>query len=133
LPPARELAELFVERIAEMLHTKNGAMCAWLVTCIATAKQRKQLVRSVKQYAKRVFTDEWGHKVAVRLLTCVDDTVLLRKMLVSEIVTSLDELLLHRNGRRVILSMLRSPPAPRRGRRRRPRRCGERRWRRVGV
>jgi hypothetical protein len=107
---SRELAELFVERIAEMLHTKNGAMCAWLVTCIATAKQRKQLVRSVKQYAKRVFTDEWGYKVAVRLLTCVDDTVLLRKMLVSEIVTSLDELLLHRNGRRVILSMLRSPP-----------------------
>jgi hypothetical protein len=107
---ARELAELFVERIAEMLHTKNGAMSAWLVTCIATAKQRKQLVRSVKQYAMRVFTDEWGHKVAVRLLTCVDDTVLLRKMLVSEIVTSLDELLLHRNGRRVILALLRSPP-----------------------
>jgi hypothetical protein len=111
LAPARELIDLFAERIAEMLHTKNGALCAWLATSISTPKQRKHLVRSVKQYAKRVFMDEWGHVVAIRLLTCVDDTVQLRKMLVSEIIADLDALLLHRHGRRVILSMLRSPAA----------------------
>lgn len=81
--------------------------CFWL----GTAKDRKSLIKSFKTYYAKICKEEFGHLVLLALLDSVDDTVLVKKIVFSEIQSSLKELALDTYGRKVLIYLLcpRSP------------------------
>jgi pumilio family protein 6 len=74
---------LVKEQIAEIVHTKDGAQAAMLMLAHSTPKDRKVMVRAFKPYIIKICCEEYGHWVLLRLFDVIDDTVLVRKLVVS--------------------------------------------------
>ncbi|KAI8051591.1 armadillo-type protein [Syncephalis plumigaleata] len=102
---------LVKEQIAEIVHTKDGAQAAMLMLAHSTPKDRKVMVRAFKPYVAKICCEEYGHWVLLRLFDIIDDTVLVRKLIVSTMLESLSELINDKYGHRVLLYLLvgRSP------------------------
>ena len=69
------------EHIAELIHTRKGAEVAMACLLHGSAKDRKVMLRAMKEAAAKIAEDEYGHVVMLRALEVVDDTVLLHKSL----------------------------------------------------
>lgn len=97
----------FVKDLASIVHTKHGAQIAMTVIRSAgTAKDRKQIVKAMKSYVSQVAQNEYGWMVIVCILSCVDDTVLVKQSIVSELMDDLDACLRSKNMQKVILHLL---------------------------
>ncbi|KAI3651374.1 hypothetical protein MP228_003773 [Amoeboaphelidium protococcarum] len=97
----------FVKDLASIVHTKHGAQIAMTVIRSAgTAKDRKQIVKAMKSYVSQVAQNEYGWMVIVCILSCVDDTVLVKQSIVSELMDDLDACLRIKNMQKVILHLL---------------------------
>ncbi|GAO51151.1 puf family RNA-binding protein [Saitoella complicata NRRL Y-17804] len=94
------------ENIAEVVHTKDGSDLAMLCFAKGTPKDRKVLVRALKPYAHKLAMDEYGCLVFCAIFETVDDTVLVNKSLLSELKPHLQEMMMHKYGRRVLLYIL---------------------------
>jgi pumilio family protein 6 len=71
------------EQAVEILHTKDGAQATMLMLAHAGPKERKLMIRSFKPYVIKICKEEFGHMVLLRLFDVVDDTVLVRKAILS--------------------------------------------------
>mmetsp|Transcript_9410 Transcript_9410/g.23839 ORF Transcript_9410/g.23839 Transcript_9410/m.23839 type:complete len:652 (-) Transcript_9410:138-2093(-) len=89
-----------------MVHTRNGARASCAVLRAAAAKDRKKVVKAMKENVASLAADEYGHVVLIAALSVVDDTALLRKMIVAPLQAMLPGLLEHKYGRRVVLQLL---------------------------
>ncbi|RKP07356.1 armadillo-type protein [Thamnocephalis sphaerospora] len=94
------------EQAVEILHTKDGAQAVMLMLAHAGPKERKVMVRSFKPYVLKICKEEFGHMVMLRMFDVVDDTVMVRKLVLSAIVQNLPELAEDRYGHRVLLYLL---------------------------
>ncbi|CAH3116778.1 unnamed protein product [Pocillopora meandrina] len=111
-----EMIELIKDSVVLILHTHDGARvgmhCLWYGTVKASLdSDRKVLVKSFKSYYVKICKEEFGHLVLLALFDCVDDTVLVKKIMFSEIQPSLQELAVDTYGRKVLMYLLcpRSP------------------------
>ncbi|XP_003387437.1 PREDICTED: pumilio homolog 3-like [Amphimedon queenslandica] len=106
-----DIMESLREVAVEMLHTREGAkvnlQCVWK----GTAKDRKVFVKSLKSYIVKICKEEHGHLVLLGIFDCVDDTVLVSKTILTEIIASLEEICQDKHGRRVLLYLL-NPRSP---------------------
>lgn len=101
-----EFVDLVSEQFAEMVHTDEGAKTAAIVLSIATAKERKALVKSLKPFATNLAKDENGQFVLITLFNTVDDTVLVPKQMLPDLKENMVELLQSKTGRRPFLYLL---------------------------
>lgn len=101
-----EFIDLISEQFAEIVHTNEGSQVACIVLSIATAKERKTLVRSLKPFVTKLATDEYGHLVLITLFNTVDDTVFVSKAFISELKKSICYLIKSKFGRRPLLYIL---------------------------
>lgn len=69
------------------------------------------MLKSFKTYVAKICKEENGHIVMMALFDSVDDTVMVKKVIISEMVTSLEELCDDPFGRRVLLYLL-APRCP---------------------
>lgn len=83
----REFIELLAEQFAELVHTKDGSEVAQTLIALATAKERKVIVRALKPHASNLIKNEYGNLVLITLNMTVDDTVLIHKTLNVELFT----------------------------------------------
>ncbi|KAL3682394.1 hypothetical protein R1sor_000416 [Riccia sorocarpa] len=92
--------------LLRMIHTRDGARIA--VTCInmSTAKERKLIIKSMKGHVKKIACDEYSSIVLMAILDLVDDTTLVSKVIVSELLKDLKEIISHKYGRRFVLHLL---------------------------
>ncbi|XP_037070899.1 pumilio homolog 3-like isoform X2 [Pollicipes pollicipes] len=101
-----DVVESLREAVVTMLHTKDGArvglMCLWW----GTAKDRKAIVKSLKTYAQKACTDEHGFLVMLALFDVVDDTRLVRKALLDEMMTNIVDIVASEHGRKVVHYLL---------------------------
>ncbi|KAA8905778.1 hypothetical protein TRICI_005235 [Trichomonascus ciferrii] len=106
-----DFIDLITEQFAEMVHTNEGSQVASIVLSIATAKERKGLVRSLRSFASKCCEDEYGQYVMLSLFNTVDDTVLVTKAFTPDFKENLPDLLTSKSGRRPFLYTLvgRSP------------------------
>jgi len=74
------------EAVLRMLHTHEGAKVGCMVAAYGTPKDRKKLCKALKTHVLKAACDEFGYTVIIKLLSCVDDTQLTRKAVVSELV-----------------------------------------------
>ncbi|EIE25301.1 ARM repeat-containing protein [Coccomyxa subellipsoidea C-169] len=109
--PASAVADA-VEMLAgpnllHMVHSHHGATAACQVLAMATAKQRKKVVKAMKgRHVKVMACDEWAHIVVMAALEHTDDTALLRKTLVPELLGDLEELCQHKVACQIFLHLL---------------------------
>lgn len=98
--------DLVAEQFPEMVHTPEGSQVACRVLAMATAKERKQLVRSLKQFATKCAEDENGYLVLISLFMTVDDTKLVAKTITSDLSENMLTLIKSKFGRRPLLYLL---------------------------
>ncbi|KAF8968678.1 pumilio domain member 6 [Entomortierella lignicola] len=107
----QEMLDVMKEQAVEMLHTKEGAQVAMLCFLYATPKDRKAMLKTIKPFVVKICKEEYGHMVMLRMFDVVDDTVLMNKAILVEIVKEMEDIAKDKFGRRVILYLLagRSP------------------------
>ncbi|ANB11021.1 Puf6p [Sugiyamaella lignohabitans] len=98
--------DLITEQFAEIVHTNEGSQVACRVLSIATAKERKGLVRSLKPFASKLASDEYGYLVLIALFRSVDDTVLVSKSFTADLKENINSLIVSKTGRRAFLYLL---------------------------
>jgi len=102
----RELIELLHEQFAELIHTPEGADVACTLIAKANAKERKQIVKSLREHAVKLIENEYGNLVVSTLFLTVDDTVLISKAFFGEYAEKLHELVTDKYSRRPFLYLL---------------------------
>lgn len=85
---ATSFAQALAPSLVHLTHTKHGAMLSIMVIKLIAAKHRKQAVRSFKSHVRKILEDDAGHVALIALIALVDDTVLLSKQIISEILSS---------------------------------------------
>jgi len=71
-----------------------------------TAKDRKSIIKSLKGHVTKVATDEQGHLALLALFDSVDDTKLVGKAIIGEMVPNLEEVIKTKQGRDVIVYLM---------------------------
>ena len=88
------------------MHTFEGARVVSKCVAIATAKQRKNILKSFKTFISKIAKEEYGHQVLLVAFAVVDDTVLMRSVIISELVKNLREFLEDKHASRLFHYLL---------------------------
>lgn len=95
LAPGSEEATEFIELLKgdeegdllkNLAFTKSGARLVCLALAYSNAKDRKQILKTYKETMKTLAYDAYGHQVLLAVFDVVDDTVLVSKSVVTELV-----------------------------------------------
>ncbi|VDM33121.1 unnamed protein product [Hydatigera taeniaeformis] len=98
--------------IVSMLHTREGVKAALAVLWICPPKERKTLIKSLRTFVVSTAENEHGHIFLMGLLDAVDDTKLLAKTVIKELLEDLEDVVCHPHARKVLLYAL-APREPR--------------------
>ena len=102
----RTMAPSLTEATLELASTSCGVSVLCGCIDVSPAKDRKKIVKWFRGNTVKISTHMTGHRVVMRLLDVVDDTVLTRKAIVNEMSQHCDVLAQDRYGVRVLLHLL---------------------------
>ncbi|CAG8829949.1 15709_t:CDS:2, partial [Racocetra persica] len=104
----REVIEMISEQVSMFLHTREGSQVAMLCFSHGAVKDRKTMLKSMKEYAAKICKEEYGYLVLLRAFDVVDDTVSVTKYIIDQIVKPgvLKTIMQDKFGHRVILYLL---------------------------
>lgn len=104
----RDFIEILHEQFAELVHTQEGSEVASTLIALANAKERKLIIRSLKDHNTKLISNEYGNIVLITLYMTVDDTVLLHKSFNLDLFTENDipEIIKAKFSRRPLLYLL---------------------------
>ncbi|XP_039946331.1 pumilio homolog 3 [Hirundo rustica] len=112
LPKQRsEMIEAIREAVIYLVHTHDGARVAMHCLWHGTPKDRKVIVKTMKMYVEKIATGEFSHLVLLAAFDCIDDTKLVKQLIISEIKASLPNIINNKYGKKVLLYLL-SPRDP---------------------
>lgn len=101
-----EIIVMLRDLIVELSKTKYGAKAAMICIWHGTNKDRKIIMKALKDNVKDVCISEHGHMVLLSLFDVIDDTVLLKKIILSEVQDNLTDIALNDHGKHVILYLV---------------------------
>ncbi|XP_036289821.1 pumilio homolog 3 isoform X4 [Pipistrellus kuhlii] len=107
----KEMIEAIREAVVYLAHTHDGARVAMHCLWHGTPKDRKVIVKTMKTYVEKVANGQYSHLVLLAAFDCIDDTKLVKQIIISEIISSLSNILNDKYGRKVLLYLL-SPRDP---------------------
>ncbi|XP_057817317.2 pumilio homolog 24 isoform X2 [Cryptomeria japonica] len=92
--------------LVRIIHTRDGSKVG--ATCVihGNAKERKRIVKGMKGHAVKIACDEYGSVVLMCILSFVDDTSVVNKVIIRAIEKNLKELALDKYGQRPLLHLL---------------------------
>jgi len=101
-----ELIVMLRSYVITLSQTKMGARVA--VQCIwhGNSKDRKIILKALKGNVKAICMSKYGHMTLLALFDSVDDTVLMQKIILSELQEDLVNIALNEYGKRVILYLV---------------------------
>ena len=70
----RNLADLLKEKLPTLLSSRHGLIVANAIFNISDAKDRKLIVKSLKDAIKEMFTNKIAHLFIIHIITTLDDT-----------------------------------------------------------
>ncbi|XP_029775817.1 pumilio homolog 3 isoform X2 [Suricata suricatta] len=106
-----EMIEAIREAVIYLAHTHDGARVAMHCLWHGTPKDRKVIVKTMKTYVEKVANGQSSHLVLLAAFDCIDDTKLVKQIIISEIISSLPNIINDKYGRKVLLYLL-SPRDP---------------------
>uniref|UniRef100_A0A1J3CRP8 Pumilio-like protein 24 n=1 Tax=Noccaea caerulescens TaxID=107243 RepID=A0A1J3CRP8_NOCCA len=94
--------------LTRMVHTRDGSRVAMLCIKHGSAKDRKMIIKKMKDHVRKMASDQFGSMVLACIFTIVDDTKLVTKMFVRELMekATLEDLVMDKNGRKPLLQLL---------------------------
>lgn len=101
-----EMIDLLHEQFAELVHTPEGAEVACTLIAKASAKERKLIIKTLKNHTETLIKNEYGNLVFITALLCVDDTVLMFKSFGPSVKEHLQEFIIDKYARRPWLYIL---------------------------
>ncbi|GBG90606.1 hypothetical protein CBR_g50950 [Chara braunii] len=107
----RRMMKEVVEQLAgpllvRMIHTKDGAFVGSTCVAAGSVKERKKIIKGMKGHVVKICLDKYGHLIIMRILDVVDDTKLVGKIVISEIMKELKTVAMDRHGKHVLLHIL---------------------------
>ncbi|XP_006863897.1 PREDICTED: pumilio domain-containing protein KIAA0020 homolog [Chrysochloris asiatica] len=106
-----EMIEAIREAVVYLAHTHDGARVAMHCLWHGTPKDRKVIVKTMKTYVEKVANGQYSHLVLLAAFDCIDDTKLMKQIIISELISSLPNIVNDKYGRKVLLYLL-SPRDP---------------------
>ncbi|XP_041936534.1 pumilio homolog 3 [Alosa sapidissima] len=106
-----EMIESIRESVVYFAHTHDGARVAMHCLWHGTPKDRKVIVKTMKTYIDKFAMGEYAHLALLAAFDCIDDTKLVKQLIISEIISSLTDVISNKHGRKVLLYLL-SPRDP---------------------
>jgi len=97
-----EVIESLREALVHMAHSREGAYSALQCIWHGTAKDRKAIIKSFKTFMLKTAQEEYGHMVLLGMFDSVDDTKIVGKAVIGELMENLDELFQNKFGVRVL-------------------------------
>ncbi|VDN01718.1 unnamed protein product [Thelazia callipaeda] len=97
-----ELVDSLKLRIPEILHTNDGVRTAMKCLWNSSAKDRKIILKNFKGLVVKTCTEKFAHRFLIAVFDSVDDTVLIGKCLLKEILSNIGEIIITSYGVRVI-------------------------------
>lgn len=101
-----ELIVMLRDSIVTLSMTKMGAKVAAQCIWHGNNKDRKVIIKAYKENVKAVCTSEHGYMTLLALFDSVDDTVILKKIILSEVQQDLVDIALNEYGKHVILYLV---------------------------
>ncbi|XP_039019672.1 pumilio homolog 24-like isoform X2 [Hibiscus syriacus] len=92
--------------LVRMIHTRDGSKIGMLCVKHGSAKERKKIIKGMKGHISKIAHDQCGCLVLVGIVSMVDDTKLITKFVIRELLATLKELALDKSGRRLLLQLL---------------------------
>jgi len=80
------LVPLISEASLAMISTSEGTKCICRTLALSGAKEKKKLIKKWKGHINNISIHEYGYLAIVTALNTTDDTVLLKKFIISELV-----------------------------------------------
>ncbi|XP_006881429.1 PREDICTED: pumilio domain-containing protein KIAA0020 homolog [Elephantulus edwardii] len=106
-----EMIEAIREAVVYLAHTHDGARVAMHCLWHGTPKDRKVIVKTMKTYIEKVANGQYSHLVLLAAFDCIDDTKLMKQIVISELISALPSIVSDKYGRKVLLYLL-SPRDP---------------------
>jgi len=94
-----------------MFHTKDGAHVAFHCVTYGNSKDRKQIIKSLRGFVAQACKQQFAHLIILRIMDVTDDTELVNKVIILEMLQDVEKLLADRYGRLCFLHIL-SPKNP---------------------
>ncbi|KAK2583596.1 hypothetical protein KPH14_009538 [Odynerus spinipes] len=101
-----EIIVMLRSLIVELSKTKVGSKIAMFCIWHGNNKDRKIIMKALKENVKSIAMSAHGYMVLLALIDSVDDTVLMKKIILSEILQDLTEIVLNEYGKHVILYLV---------------------------
>ena len=98
-----EILNMLRTLLVDLSRTREGTMAGMLAIWHGTNKDRKIIMKNIKEHVTEICISEVAHILIFALIDCVDDTVILKKIIISEILKNLPKIILNEYGRKVIL------------------------------
>ena len=106
---AANLEDMFpslIEGTLQLASTSPGITVMINVLTHGNAKIRKQILKQLRGRGNDVGIHQNGYLLVLKIIDCVDDTVLVRKAVLNDLVAGLEALILDINGCKLILHLL---------------------------
>lgn len=101
-----EMLPMLRTLIVDLSKTRDGTMAGIVTIWHGSNKDRKIIMKTLKEHTKEICISEHGHLLFFALIDCVDDTVVLKKIILSEVLSNLSEIVHNEYGRKVILYLV---------------------------
>ncbi|KAJ7955158.1 pumilio-like 24 [Quillaja saponaria] len=92
--------------LPRMIGTKDGARIGIMCVKHGNAKERKKIIKGMKGEIDKIAHNQYGCMVLVSIVSVVDDTKLITKIVIRETERKIKELALDKSGRRLVLQLL---------------------------
>jgi pumilio family protein 6 len=89
--------------VAELVHTKDGSQAVRYFFAYGTAKDRKQIIKTLKPHLEKLCLNDEAQLVLFTIFDVVDDTKMLAKSLLGDLAALTPKLYPDGNGRRALL------------------------------
>nr|XP_020144866.1 pumilio homolog 3 isoform X3 [Microcebus murinus] len=79
-----EMIEAIREAVVYLAHTHDGARVAMHCLWHGTPKDRKVIVKTMKSYVEKIANGQYSHLVLLAAFDCIDDTKLVKQIIISD-------------------------------------------------
>eukprot|EP01088_Endostelium_zonatum_P003207 TRINITY_DN14415_c0_g1_i1.p1 TRINITY_DN14415_c0_g1~~TRINITY_DN14415_c0_g1_i1.p1 ORF type:complete len:612 (-),score=230.93 TRINITY_DN14415_c0_g1_i1:208-2013(-) len=88
----KDMVTSLLEHIVHFAHTREGSLIGAHCIAYSSVKDRKNIMKSLKEYLFKLASDAHGHIVLLKCFQTIDDTVLLKKMILLELLKSPEQI-----------------------------------------
>lgn len=92
--------------LVRMIHTREGSKIVILCLRHSSAKERKLAIKGLKSHVHKAALCQYGSLVLAYIFSIVDDTKLVAKVLIKQLLENLKENISDKSGRRPVLQLL---------------------------